>query len=158
MPEEHWGYLEAFDRNKEMRTKFGMIPETDKFNLVNDSEGLIEEILQEIPGLIKKVFIEGVNTKQFRDIIDEMFKKLQGNDEILEKIQFLSSNEGNGFSFRNYTLRKKINSDQETWNNDIAKAKEIIETFPTMASWAAEFQERLTKIKDLIERHLGAMK
>jgi hypothetical protein len=69
IPEEHWGYLEAFDRTKEIRERFGMSVDTNLFDLDSDQEGLVEEILKDIPSLIKKASGEGINSKQFRDII-----------------------------------------------------------------------------------------
>ncbi|MFH0734567.1 MAG: hypothetical protein V1773_10055 [bacterium] len=156
IPEDHWGYLEAIDKTKEIRKKFGMSPEN---NLIN-SEGLedecIEDILKEIPALIKKASSEGINTKQFRDIIQELIKEINGSSDLLEFIQGILSKESE-FSFRTHLSAQKGLSEEDIWHKEFDNIKRKIELFPCMAKWASNIKSDLEDISKIIEKHLNVI-
>jgi hypothetical protein len=156
IPEDHWGYLEAFDRNKEIREKFGMSDETNKFKLDIEDEGYCEEILKEIPALIKKALLEGVNTKDFRDIIGSAVSGIDSSDELFEFINGITERESS-FSFRRRLEEQTKVSEEEDWKNMLVDIKSKLQSYPTMSVWTKNQKEMLEELKFLLERHIGAI-
>lgn len=157
IPEDHWGYLEAFDRTKEIREKFGMSSENNMFEIENDPEGLIEEILKDIPSLIKKASSEGINSKQFRDIIGSIFSEIKEREEIFEKISEIIKPDTD-FNFRSYLDVKEVITEDEKWKKELDSILKTLGTFPPFAPWAIDSKENLEKITELIKQHLNAIK
>jgi hypothetical protein len=157
IPEDHWGYLEAFDRTKDLREKFGMSQDTNLIDFNNDQDGFIEEILKEIPTLIKKAATEGINSKQFRDIIDSVFKEINEHEDIYEKLNEITKVDSD-FNFRVHLEKKKMPSETDYWKLEIEKITETLEKFPPFAPWASDFRDELEELKNLIIKHLATFK
>lgn len=154
IPEDHWGYLEAFDRNKNIRTKFGMSAESNTINLNDEeSDDYIEEILKDIPCLIKKAASEGINTKQFRDIINNEISEINSPDDLSDFIQSIIDTDSD-YNFKNKLIQNNQLTEKEKWAKQFVEIKKQIEVFPNMSSWAPEYKDDLESLKSLIGKHL----
>jgi hypothetical protein len=152
--EDHWGYLEAFDRNKDIRSKFGMSPDNNLINLdEDDEEGYIEEILKEIPAVIKKAASEGINTKQFRDIIDVDVATIDSTDDLLEFMQYITESDGD-YDFKSKLDKSDPLTEEEKWKTSLESIVNQIEMFPNLPDWSKNFLQILDNIKSLIESHI----
>jgi hypothetical protein len=145
IPESHWGYLEAFDRNVEIREKLGMSPKTYKFDL-EAGDGYIEEILKELPTLISKAARE-INTKQFRDVFHKMITDYKTPEQVFEFIQKIVDD--NDFRFKNIIDEQNNTSEEESWNHELDKIEKMIRKFPNQSEWSYKFKEKLKLISEI---------
>ncbi len=83
IPPERFGYIEAFEKNKDIRQTFGMDPATNEFIFVDEEDELKEELLGNIPELINQASNQGVNTKQFRDL---MYRRVTNDVEEVHRL------------------------------------------------------------------------
>lgn len=151
IPEDKFGYIEAFDKNKETREIFGMDPLTNEFHFEegNEYDEVREELLEKIPDLIKIASSQGINTKQFRDVIA---KNLSGN---LEKDNQLFSDlidTDNDTTFHTLIDGDKVLNLEEKWQNIIDRVFEDISAYPLMEDWAVEDLDKLKGIQKKIDR------
>jgi len=155
IPKEHWGYLEAIDRTVEIRKKFGMDNDTNILNLDNngDESDYRREILQEIPIVIDKAHSEGINTKQFRDIMGNAIKDLDKADEILTFFHKITENETD-YRFKNELVKNKELNEEEKWKNNFNDTYKKLELFPVTADWAKNYKEDIQKIIKLLEKNI----
>lgn len=153
IPEEHWGYLEAFDRNKELREKFGMSSDTNTLNLDEDEEGLYEEILKEIPSLIKKAYQEGIFTKNFRDMMQSELADKTDAEDILEMMNNMTSTESD-VTLKSFLDTTGVMTEQENWQTELEKVINIVQSFPNIAVWASEQKQNLERVRTIINKHL----
>ncbi|WP_369765398.1 hypothetical protein [Flavobacterium sp. WC2429] len=153
IPEEHWGYLEAFDKNTKIRSIIGLDADTNDF-LDNDEE-YFTEILEDIPSLIKQALGHGLNTKQFRDIIFEIIKETSSSEEFNEiKNEIL--NEKSEITL--ISKMKKIGiTDKEQWSKELDEILKKISAFPNMTDWAIELLDKLTSIKDKVKKQIKTL-
>lgn len=156
IPDDHWGYLEAFDRTKEIRAKFGMSADTNSFNEDEEVEDYMEEIYKDIPVVIKKAAHEGINTKQFRDVMGILLNDIRETEELYEFIRNIVSKESD-FSFRQEMDQNKQITDKEKWEKDLQNIKEKLGLFPSFATWSAEFKKELVDIKNKIEKLINSI-
>lgn len=155
IPEDQWGYLEAFDRTIQIRKKFGMIDDTNVLDLNGESDesDYIQEILQEIPSVIKKANNEGINTKQFRDIIGNEIEKLSEPDEILTFFHMITENETE-YRFKNELLKNNELTEDEKWKKNFDDIYKKLELFPSTADWAKNYTSDIEKTIKLLEKNL----
>lgn len=149
--DDNWGYLEAFDKNIQIRKIIGMSPETNEF--INNDDEYYDEILSEIPNLIKHAHLQGLNTKQFRDVIIEISKTHFTSEDFNSVIKEVldSSSDTSLVSLKN---NMKIKSDKEQWENDLNLILDKISNFPSVSDWAIELQDKLNKIDEKVKKHL----
>lgn len=151
--DDNWGYLEAFDKNITIRRIIGMSPETYEFISNDEEDEYYEEILSDIPGLIKHALSQGLNTKQFRDVIIDISKNNVTSEDfnlIIKEILDPAS-ETSLVSLKN---NLKIKSDKDQWEDDLKNILEKISSFPIVSDWAIDFKEILKKIKEKTDKHL----
>lgn len=154
IPEDHWGYLEAFDKTKEIRFKLGMSSETNAFLENEEDEDFIEEIYKEMPSLIRKAAHEGLNTKQFRDTMTSLLKGLNEPEAIYEFFRDITSKDSE-FSFRIALDQNTVQiSDKEKWIKDLGNIKRTMELLPTAAEWGNEIKPSLIAIQKLVEKQI----
>jgi hypothetical protein len=152
--EDNWGYLEAFDKNSKIRSIIGLDTENNIF--IENDEEYYTEIIEDIPNLIRQALSQGLNTKQFRDIITEISKTTKDSSEFNEiKDDILDDK-------TDVTLISKIKklntiSDKEIWSKDLDEMLKKISSFPNMADWASDFESKLKEIKEKIEKQLKAL-
>jgi hypothetical protein len=156
IPEEHWGYLEAFDRTKEIREKFGMSPDKNLFDLESDQENMVEEILKDIPSLIKKAANEGINSKQFRDIIGKVFNEIDDHEEVFEKVNEILKQDSD-FSFRAHLDVREAVTEDVKWLRNLESIEGTLGSFPPFAPWSAGLKPRLEEIQRIVDQHINAM-
>lgn len=149
--DDNWGYLEAFDKNLTIRKIIGMNSETNEF--INNDEEYYDEILSDIPSLIKHAHLQGLNTKQFRDIIIDVSKNNSSSEEfnLLIKEILDPNSETSLISLKN---NLKIKSDKDQWEDDLKTIFEKISNFPIVSDWAIDLKEILEKIKEKTDKHL----
>lgn len=150
IPEDHWGYLEAFDRTKDIREKFGICNDTGEFDF--DQE-YVDEILKEIPSIIKIGVSEGINTKQFRDVISSKVNSMQSKEEIFEFTQEIVEKDGE-FNFRSLLDEQKNSSEEESWSKYISSVNTKLDTFPVVSEWTKKYSNSFKITKDKVEKIL----
>ncbi|KFF24114.1 hypothetical protein [Chryseobacterium vrystaatense] len=149
--DDNWGYLEAFDKNISIREKIGINKETNEFQ--DNDEEYYEEILIQIPQLINQALHQGLNTKQFRDIIIDISKDKDSSEEFNSLInEILDPN--SGILLVNLSKKIKTISDKEHWELELNQIFEKISSFPSVQDWAVELKEKLELINAKIDKHL----
>ncbi|MBZ4042412.1 magnesium transporter CorA family protein [Flavobacterium hibisci] len=151
IPEENWGYLEAFDKNSKIRSIIGLDPETNEF-IENDEEYYIE-ILEDIPALIKQALRNSLNTKQFRDIIFEIVKETSSSEEFNEIKNEILNDEITLMS----KMKKTDISDKEQWNKILDDILKQISSFPNMADWATDLVTKLNSIEEKTSKQIKSI-
>lgn len=148
--DDNWGYLEAFDKNIAIREKIGINKETNEFQDNEDED--YEEILKKIPKLITLALHQGLNTKQFRDIIIEISNDLNSEDfdSLISEIIDQTSEK----SLVNLSKKVKVTSDKEQWETELDQIFDRISSFPSVQNWANELKDNLEKIQSKISKHL----
>ncbi|KQK25074.1 hypothetical protein AR438_13145 [Chryseobacterium aquaticum] len=150
--DENWGYLEAFDKNNLIRKLIGMSSETMEF--VQNDEEYFDEILSDIPNLIKHALNQGLNSKNFRDIIIEISKNNSTSEEF-NNIIIDILDENTETSFVSIKNNMKIKSDKENWEADLNNIFDKISNFPSLSDWALDLNHILIKIDDKLKKHIG---
>jgi hypothetical protein len=149
--EDNWGYLEAFDKNISIREKIGINKETNEFQ-ENDEE-YYEEILIQIPKLVTQALHQGLNTKQFRDVIMDITKDINTSEEFNSLIsELLDPNSGK--LLVNLSNKVKVTSDKEEWEIELNQIFEKISSFPSVQNWAIDLKPKLEDINSKITKHL----
>lgn len=151
IPEDKFGYIEAFDKNKETRAIFGMDPLTNEFHFEQGNEGdeIREELLEKIPELIKVASSQGINTKQFRDVIASNLS--ENPDEINQLFSELIDSD------RDTTFHTLIDGDrvldlEEKWQSIIDRVFEDVSAYPLMEDWAIADLDKFKNIKSKIDK------
>lgn len=151
IPEENWGYLEAFDKNSRIRAIIGFDSETNDF--IEDDDEYYVEILEDIPALIKQALRNGLNTKQFRDIIFEIVKETSTSEEFNEVKNEILSEEITLMS----KMKKANVSDKEQWGKTLDEIFKQICSFPNMADWAVDLVDKLKLIEDKTHKQIKSL-
>jgi hypothetical protein len=149
IPEDKFGYIEAFDKNKETRQKFGMSPDTNEIYLEGEENEAKEELLEKIPDLIRVASIQGINTKQFRDILNKNF------DQDLDAINNLFGDlidDESSVTFHTLISGEEQIDLQEKWQNILETMFEHISAYPLMEDWASQNSEKLSQIKTKLDK------
>ena len=151
IPEDKFGYIEAFDKNKETREIFGMDPSTNEFHFEEGSEldEIREELLEKIPQLIHVASGQGINTKQFRDVFaknlsEDPYKNNQLFNELIDN--------DSGITFHALIDGDKTLDLEDKWQNIIDRVFEDVSAYPLMEDWAKDDLDRLKSIKSKIDR------
>lgn len=158
IPDKHWGYLEALDKNANIRQKMGMIEGSLEFewNCEDDSMyqalDIKKELLTEIPAIIQAADEDGLNTKQFRDVFVDILST--SNDDELESVKdrlvqttdMNDRNENWMGIFERY--KNGSSSTEEEWSRKINEIKNYLGELPLQSSWILEYDTHLTKISD----------
>jgi hypothetical protein len=159
IPEDKFGYIEAFEKNKVTRALIGIDSETNEFELnsENDDYTYEIEILEQIPDLIRLAVSQGINTKQFRDIIYSQVSNFKDAEDFNVFIQGLLS-DGAEDSFHSL-LREESNIHSENyWNRKMEEALETISSFPVIEDWASHFKGKIEMTKNKLEKILKVIK
>ena len=156
--DNHWGYLEAFDRTAAIREIFGMTPDFNTFSWdgAEDSDFKLEA-LKEIPELIKKSSSEGVNSKQFRSIITSILAKKETSEEIYDEFKLIVQPDSD-ILFSNMLDDVVTKSLEERWEHDLNAALATIESFPPQADFSTNYLELLEKINIKTNKIIGFLK
>jgi len=159
IPEGQWGYLEAFDRTAKIRKKFGMLEKTNLIDLDSDDDDsdYIQEILQEIPVVIAKAHSEGINTKQFRDIVNKELLEINNSEDLLEYMQNISQKDSE-YKFKNQLVKSNQLTEEDKWTNTFDEIYKKLELFPIMTHWADNHKHDLEKIHKKTEQYLKLLK
>ncbi|WP_343609786.1 hypothetical protein [Chryseobacterium oranimense] len=148
IPEDNWGYLEAFDKNAKIRSLIGLDIENNEF--IKDDDEYYDEIFENIPELIKQALRGGLNTKQFRDIIFEIAKESEGSEEFSTVITEIVNEEISLIS----KAKKNEISDRDQWVKNLDEILKQIASFPNMAEWAIELVEQLRAIEEKTSKQI----
>jgi hypothetical protein len=148
IPEDNWGYLEAFDKNAKIRNLIGLDLELNEF-IENDDE-YYDEIFENIPELIKQALRSGLNTKQFRDIIFEIAKESESSETFSGTINEIINEE---VSLISKAKRNEL-SDKDQWSKKLDDILKDISAFPNMADWASEFLTKLNAIEEKLKKQI----
>lgn len=148
IPEDNWGYLEAFDKNSKIRSLIGLDLENNDF--VNDDDEYYVEIFENIPELIKQALRSGLNTKQFRDIIFEIAKESENSEAFSNTINEIISEEISLLS----KAKKNELSDKDQWSKKLDDILKDISAFPNMADWAVELLDKLNNIESKLSKQI----
>ncbi len=144
IPDENWGYLEAFDKNSNIRNLIGLNP--DDLSFSENEDEYYEEILMEIPSLIKQALNHGLNTKEFRDIINDNAKKIKTSEELNHFVRdIIDTNTSTTLISLKNNL--KATSDKEQWDMDLKSILDKISTYPSLADWSKDHIDKLKLIK-----------
>lgn len=151
IPEDKFGYIEAFDKNKETREIFGMDPSTNEFNLEegNEVDEIREELLEKIPQLIQVASSQGINTKQFRDVFA---KNLREEPDVNNQLFNDLIDADSGLTFHTLIDGSKILDLEEKWQSIIDRVFEDISAYPLMEDWAVDDLDKLKNIKNKVDR------
>lgn len=153
IPEENWGYLEAFDKNVKIRSIIGLNQDTNEF--LDDDDEYFSEILEDIPSLIKQALNNGLNTKQFRDVIFEIVKEISTSEEFNEiKNEILNDKSEVTLISK---MKKTEISDKDYWTKELDIILQKISAFPNMTDWANELTEKLKSIKDKVNKQIKSL-
>lgn len=151
IPDENWGYLEAFDKNIAIRKLIGLNSDTMEFLKEDDED--YNEILGDIPPLIKQAVQQGINTKQFRDVINSYSKDYNTIEEFSDFIKEIID-PNSEVSLIHLKNNIKIISDKEHWSNELAIMNEKIASFPSVSDWSIECVTALENISKKVKRHI----
>lgn len=152
--DDNWGYLEAFDKNLSIREKIGINKDTNEFE--DNDEEYYEEILIKIPKLISQALHQGLNTKQFRDVIIDITKDLQTSEDfssLLDEILDPASDK----TLVNLMNKVKSTNIKEQWEIELKQILDKISNFPSVQDWAADFISNLQDIQEKITKHLKVL-
>ncbi len=149
--DDNWGYLEAFDKNISIREKIGINKDTNEFQ-ENDEE-YFEEILIQIPKLITQALHQGLNTKQFRDIIIDISKDINSSEDFNSLIEEILD-QNSGKLLVNLSKKVKVVSDKEQWELELNQIFDKISSFPSVQNWAIDLKEKLENINSKITKHI----
>ena len=151
IPEEKWGYLEAFDTNQDTRNFIGLSEEYEW------DEEKAEEILEIIPDLIANTVAKGISTKTFRDQFKQFVNENEDNDrtDVLDMLR-----EVKGDVLLSDKLSTDIQKDgQADWEKKLDSIFKQIKQYPIAESWAKkqvksleDILGHLTKIIDMIKK------
>lgn len=151
IPDDKFGYIEAIDKNKETRELFGMDPNSNEivFNEGNESDEIKQELLEKIPELIKVASNQGINTKQFRDVItNNLSYDLEKNNSLLNDL----IDTENTLTFHSLIDGDKALDLEERWEQILDRIFEDISSYPLMEDWAANDLDKLNNIKNKVDR------
>lgn len=149
--DDHWGYLEAFDKNISIREKIGLNKDTNEF--VENDEEYYEEILIKIPKLISQALNQGLNTKQFRDIIIDISIDIKSSEAFNTLIEDILDANTDVF-LSNLGKKKNSITDKEQWDLDLDQIFDKISSFPSVQDWAIGLKDKLQSINSKISKHL----
>lgn len=152
IPDENWGYLEAFDKNSNVKNLIGLNPDDLNFNQNEDE--FYEEILMEIPTLIKQALNHGLNTKEFRDIVNDNAKLIKTSEDFNHFIKDIldSNSQTTLISLKN---NLKTTTDKEQWGIDLKLMNEKISSYPILADWSKDYIDLLKSIKSKVTKHIN---
>ncbi|PYG50069.1 hypothetical protein DEU53_10220 [Pantoea sp. AG1095] len=151
IPEDKFGYIEAIDKNKETREIFGMDPVTNEivFEEGNETHEIKQELLEKIPDLIKMASNQGINTKQFRDVItNNLTADLDKNNSLLNDIVDIES----PITFHSLIDGDRAIDLEEQWQLILDRIFEDVSSYPLMEDWAIEDLDKLKSIKAKIDK------
>ncbi|WP_461202811.1 hypothetical protein [Anoxybacillus sp. TBDG-1] len=162
IPDKYWGYLEGLDKNKELRAFFGLLEDKLEFEWALDEEALVDlypdsdlkrELLIEIPAIIKSAEDDGLNTKQFRDILANIVEEHKKNPEdVKDTLVSLTRNDRNvnwNIILENVKENSGI-SQEEVWKNKLISIQKELTRTPLTAEWSINLENDLLKIRDII--------
>jgi hypothetical protein len=149
IPEEKFGYLEAFEKNTEIRQVFGMNPNTNEIEFNDENDELKEELLEKVPELIRKAANQGINTKQFRDLLHT--KLTQDTEEVLNLFNDLIDDE-NSITFHALMKDNVSTNLREEWESKINRIFDEISGYPLVEDWAKDDLVSLNNIKLKLDR------
>ena len=152
--DDNWGYLEAFDKNISIREKIGINKETNEFQ--DNDEEYFEEILIQIPKLITQALHQGLNTKDFRDIIIDISKDINSSEDFNSLIEEILD-QNSGKLLVNLSKNGKIVSDKEQWELELDQIFDKISSFPNAQNWAIDLKEKLENINSKITKHIESI-
>lgn len=168
LPGKHWGYLEALDKNIEIRKFMGLkdgsldfewTENTDEYQTSfiqedNEYTSLKKELLVEIPSIIKVAETDGLNTKEFRDLFISLVKERKESD--LEDFKEFLTNTTN-FSERKEnwrTLYERFKNGNESleeeWKMKFEDMKNNISNLPLNSQWVVNYKSLLQEIQECI--------
>ena len=150
--DDNWGYLEAFDKNISIREKIGINKETNEFH--DNDEEYFEEILKQIPKLISQALQQGLNTKQFRDVIIDISKDVETSEDFNSLIEEILDPNSDKFLV-SLSKKIKVTSDKEQWEIELNQIHDKISSFPSVQNWANELKGKLEDINSKIQKHLN---
>ncbi len=139
IPEERWGYLEAFDTNQDTRNFIGLSEEYEW------DEDKAEEILQIIPDLIENTASKGVLMKSFRDQFKQFVVENKGGDrnDTLDKLR-----EVKGDMTLSDLLSTDVQKDgQSEWDKKIDSILKQLKQYPIAEGW----KEQINSLKNVSE-------
>lgn len=151
IPDENWGYLEAFDKNSNVRNLLGLNPEKLEFD--EDEDEYFDEILGDIPALVKQALNQGLNTKQFRDVINDNAKKIKTSEDFNHFIKDILD-QNTDTSLVSLKNNLKITSDKEQWATDLKLVSDKISSYPSVADWSKDYLDILKQISTKVLRHI----
>ena len=146
IPEEKWGYLEAFEINGDTRNFIGL---NDDYTWDEDKA---EDVLSIIPDLINNAFTHGENTKtfrnNFRDYIDECKQKNTQRQDVIDSLQEIIDSEDETKTIKDLLTTTDSDEDDEKaeWAKKIKTMISQLRSYPIMQDWASE---QLDDLKDL---------
>ena len=119
LSEGRWGYLEAFDQNGKVRSFIGMDDQTNKFIWDSDDYNELEdqrlEFFIEIPNIITSAINDGLNTKEFRDIIKKIIEDNEDNfSNFFDRIKEITDS-SEPSTWRQIKNQYDTQSEEEKW-------------------------------------------
>jgi hypothetical protein len=151
--DDNWGFLEAFDKNVTIRKLIGLNENND---FVTQDDEYYDEIISQIPNLIKHALNQGIHTKPFRDIILDISRNHKTSEDFNTIIREILDSESNIslVSLKNNIQNK---SDKEQWEDDLKNILVKISTFPNASDWARDLKDNLMSIQEKINKHISVI-
>lgn len=163
LPDKYWGYLEGVDKNKDLRSFFGLVENKLAFEWLIDEEALVEtypesdlkkELLSNIPSVIQSAANDNLNTKEFRDTLSYIINK---NDQNLEDVSAeLETLTDDNTKEEERTIKwttklenmneDKGESQEDQWRNKLTEIQKTLTTIPLTSDWIFNIESELRKI------------
>lgn len=158
IPEDDWGFLEAFDQNPNTRGLFGMCKNTIEFEWDKNDEGCTDidekqELLMLIPEIIRTAKKEYPNSKKFRDDFKKIINKYDDFHEVKDTINLIiNPNESANWSSISEDL-ENYTSEQKT-KNELTDIYKRLNSISVGADWAINLKQELINIYNKVEKYL----
>lgn len=149
VPEEKWGYLEAFEINADTRSFIGL---NEDYTWDDDKT---EDVISLLPELIDNAFTHNENAKVFRDnfrnYIAECNQKGTQRQDIIDSLQEVIDSDDETTTIKDLLAEDEQDDNEEKteWARIIQKINNQLQSYPVMQDWASE---QLNDLKDISRR------
>lgn len=155
IPEEKWGYLEAFEINADTRSFIGL---NEDYTWDEDKA---EDVLSILPNLINNAFTHNENAKMFRDnfrnYIAECIQKGTQRQDIIDSLQEVLDSDDETKTIKDLLTEedKDDNVEKTEWEKTLKKMLNQLQSYPVMQNWASEQLDDLKDISKKIQKMIS---
>lgn len=154
IPDEKWGYLEAFEINADTRSFIGL---NEDYTWDDDKA---DDVISLLPDLIKNAYDHDEKSKTFRDNFRNYIAECNQNNiqrqDAIDSLQEILDSEDETKTIKDLLSEDDIDEDVEKseWGKILKKITNQLQSYPVMQDWASEhiqdFKDLSKQLKKMI--------